>query len=67
MATVLVFEKEDMRIVCAYRPQIGRPDCEKDQFYEEIPCGWDLQNHAKMILGLEAFKRHDERQIDDFE
>ena len=33
MAMVLAFEKEVIRVICAYAPKVGRSECEKDQFY----------------------------------
>ena len=32
MAIVLVLRKK-LRVVCAYAPQVGRSECEEDQFY----------------------------------
>ena len=32
MTMVLVFEEEVTRILCAYVPQVGISECEKDQF-----------------------------------
>ena len=36
MAIGLVFEEEVVRIICAYAPQSGKPDAEKERFYEEM-------------------------------
>ena len=32
MTMVLVFEEEVIRIICTYALQVGRSECEKDQF-----------------------------------
>ena len=31
-----------MRIICAYRPQSGRPGTEKVRFYDEMASEWDF-------------------------
>ena len=36
MAMVLVFEEQVTRVICAYAPQVGRSECEKDQFYNDM-------------------------------
>ena len=33
---VLAFEEEITKVICAYGPQMGRSDREKDQFYNEM-------------------------------
>ena len=35
MAIVLAFEKEVKKVICVYDPQVGRSECEKDQFYND--------------------------------
>ena len=32
----LVFEEELIRIICAYASQVGRSECNKDQFYNDM-------------------------------
>ena len=32
--------------------QLERSDCEKNQFYNEMACKWDLQNPDEMVLGM---------------
>ena len=64
---VQVFEKEVINVICAYAPQVGRPECEKDQFYNDIASEWDLQNPGEVVLGLGDFNRHVERWIDGLE
>ena len=67
MATVLVFEEEVIRVICAYAPQIGRSECKKNDFYNDMASEWDLQNPGEVILGLGNFNRHVEKRIDVFE
>ena len=67
MAMVLVFEKEVIRVICAYAPQVGRSECKKNHFYNDMVIEWDLQNPGEVILGLGDFNGHVEKQIDGFE
>ena len=55
---VLVFEKEVVRVICAYALQVGRSECEKDQFYNDIANEWDLQSPGEVVLGLWDFNGH---------
>ena len=50
MAMVLAFEKEVVGVICAYALQVGRSECEKDQFYNDMAIEWDLQNLMKWFL-----------------
>ena len=36
MAMVLVFEEEVIRVIYAYAPQVGRSECKKDHFYNDM-------------------------------
>ena len=36
MAMVLVFVEEVVKVICAYATQMGRSDCEEDQFCNEM-------------------------------
>ena len=67
IAKVLIFEKEVILVICAYAPQVGRSECEKDQFYKDMASEWDLQNSSKVVLGPENFNGHVGRRIDSFE
>ena len=48
-------------------PQVGRSECEKDQFYNDMASEWDLQNPGEVVLGLGDFNGHVGRLIDGFE
>ena len=50
MAMVQAFEEEVIRVICAYAPQVGRSECEKDQFYNDIASKWNLQNLIQWFL-----------------
>ena len=49
MAMVLVFEKEVIKAICAYAPQVGRLECEKNQFYDDMASEWSLQNLGEVV------------------
>ena len=36
MVMVLVFEKQVIGVICAQASQVGRSECEKDQFYNDM-------------------------------
>ena len=44
-----------------------KPECEKDQFYDDMLGKWDLQNPSEVVLGLGDLNRHVGIQIDGFE
>ena len=66
MAMVLVIE-EDVGVICAYAPQVGRSECKKDQFYNDMAGEWDLQNPEEVVLGMRDFNGHVGRRIDGFD
>ena len=41
-----------MKVTCAYEPQVGRLDCKKNQFYNEMACDWHLKNLGEKVLLL---------------
>ena len=52
-------------MICAGGPQVGRIDCERDQFYNEMVCEWGLQNHIGSLS--RDFNGDIERRIYDFQ
>ena len=48
---VLMFGEEVVRVICAYGPQSGRAMAEKQRFYDELACEWNLRSNAEMVLG----------------
>ena len=56
-----------MRVICAYATRIGRSECEKDQFYNDMASEWDLQSPSEVVLGMGDFNGHVRRRIDGFE
>ena len=67
MAMVLVFEEEVIRVICAYAPQVGRSECEKYQFHNDMASKWDLKNSGEVVLGLGDFNGHVGRWIGGFD
>ena len=43
MTMMLVFEEEDIKVILACAPQVGRSECKKHQFYNDMVGEWDLQ------------------------
>ena len=52
MALVLTFEEKVIGAICAYASQVGRSECEKDQFYNGMASEWDLRNPSEVVLGM---------------
>ena len=67
MAIGLVFEEEVVRVICAYAPQNGKPDAEKERFYEEMAREWSMANANEMALGLRGFNGHVGKCAEGFE
>ena len=45
---------------------MGRSQCKKDQFYDDIASEWGLRHPGEVVLHLGDFNRHVGRQIDGF-
>ena len=58
MAIGLVFGEEVVRVICAYAPQSGKPDSEKERFCEEMVREWSVANTTQMVLGLGDVNGH---------
>ena len=58
MAIGLVVGEEVVRMMCAYAPQSGKPDSEKERFSEEMAREWSMANSSEMVLGLGDFNGH---------
>ena len=67
MAIGLVCKEEVVRVICAYAPQSGKPDAEKERFYEEIACEWGMANANELVLGLGDFNGHVGKCAEGFE
>ena len=51
MAIGLVSGEEVVRVICAYAPQSGKPDAEKERFHEEMAREWSMANANELVLG----------------
>ena len=67
MAIGLVFGKEVVRVICAYAPQSGKPDAEKERFYEEMASEWSMANTNELVLGLGDFNGYAGKCAEGFE
>ena len=67
MATELVFGEEVVRVICAHAQQSGKPDSEKERFYEEMACEWSMANANEMVLELGDFNGHVGKYAKGFE
>ena len=67
MGIGLVFGEEVVRVICAYAPQSGKPDSEKELFYEEMAREWSMANANEMELGLGDFNGHVGKCAEGFE
>ena len=67
MAIGLVFEEEVVRIICAYASRSGKPDAEKERFYEEMVREWSVANENELVLGLGDFNGHVGKCAEGFE
>ena len=47
-----------VRVICAYAPQGGKPDADKERFYEDVVREWSMANANELVLGLGDFNGH---------
>ena len=67
MGIGLVFGEEVVRVICANAPQSGKPDSEKELFYEEMAREWSMANANEMVLRLGDFNGHVGKCAEGFE
>ena len=67
MAIGLVVAEEVVKIICACAPQSGKPDAEKEKFYEEMAHEWSMANANELVLELGDFKGHVGKCAEGFE
>ena len=53
--------------MCAYAPQSGKPDVEKEWFYEEMAREWIMANANELVLELRDFNGHVGKCAEGFE
>ena len=65
--TLVVFEEYVLRLICWYAPQSERSFEEKQSFYDELKCEWDLYSAGYLVICLGDFNGHFDRHIDGFD
>ena len=48
--SVVVFEEDVLRLICGYAPQSGRSFEEKQSFYDELKCEWDMHSASNLVM-----------------
>ena len=48
--TVVVFEEDVLRLTCGYAQQRGRSLEEKQSFYDEVKCEWDMHSAGDLVM-----------------
>ena len=61
--TVVVFEEDVLRLVCGYVLQGGRSFEEKQSFYDELKCEWNMHSASDFVMCLGDINGH----IDGFD
>ena len=64
MSLYVVFEEDVLRLICKCVPQIGRSLEEKQSFYYELKCEWDMHFADDLVICLGDFNGHVGRHID---
>ena len=66
MVIALVFGEEVVRVICAYAPQSGKPDAEKERFFEKMAREWSMANANDFVLGLGDCNGHVGKCVEGF-
>ena len=67
VTAVVVSEEEVVRLICRYAPQSGRSLEEKQSFYDELKCEWDVHSTGGLVMCLGNINGHVCRHIDGFD
>ena len=68
MTTIVVVLEEDvLRLICGYAPQSGRSLEEKQSFYDELICEWDMHSADDLVMCLGDINGHIGGHIDGFD
>ena len=54
-------------LICVYAPQSGRRLEEKQSFYDDLKCEWDMYSADDLVMCLGDFNGHVGRHIDSFD
>ena len=52
MTMHLIFEEETIWVICIYAPQSGKPDIQKDKFYNELIYEWNMKGVKEWTLRI---------------
>ena len=62
----LVVEDDVLRLICGYAPKSGRCLEEKQSFYDELKCEWDMNSADDLVMCLSDINGHIGRYIYSF-
>ena len=54
-------------VIYVYASQNGKPDIQKDEFYDELVHKWDRKGTKELTLGVGDFNSHVGKKVDEFE
>ena len=64
MTMCLIFGEEMMRVICVYASQSGKPDIQKNKFYDEMVHEWDMKGTKELILRLDLMLMLEKKWMD---
>ena len=67
MVLVDVLEEDVLRFICGYAPQSGRSLEEKQPFYDELKCEWEMHSADDLVMWLGDINGHVGRHIEGFD
>ena len=67
MTAVAVNEEDVLRLICGYAPQSVRSLEERQSFYDELKCEWDMHSADHLVMCLGDSSGHIGRHIDGFD
>ena len=65
--TLVVLEEDVLRLICGHAPQSGRSLEDKQSFYDELKCEWDMHSTDDLTMCLGDFNGHVRRHTDGFD
>ena len=63
----LFFEEDVLRLICGYSPQSGRSLEQRQSFYDELKCEWNMHSADVLVMCLGDFNGHVGRHIDSLD
>ena len=58
MTICLIFLEEMIQVICVYAPKSGKPNIQKDKFYDELVVEWDIRGTKELTLRIGDFNGH---------